>query len=84
MVGLADIILLMGPSVLANGVPRIWSPITILGPLSYTLGAIYARRQTDSNPRVMVAGAMIIGCVVLVPLAFAVEMPLTLVPSMGR
>ena len=47
------------------------------------MGAIYARRQTDLNPRAMVTGSMIFGSVVLVPLAFAVEAPITLDPGMG-
>ena len=84
VVGFAGIILLMGPSVLANASNQILGiVITFLGPVSHTLGAIYARRQTDLNPRAMVTGSMIFGSVVLVPLAFAVEAPLTLDPGMA-
>ena len=84
VVGFAGIILLMGPSVVANAGDQILGiVITFLGPLSHTLGAIYTRRQTDLNPRAMVTGSMIFGSVVLVPLAFAVESPLTLSPGMG-
>ena len=84
MVGFAGIKLLMAPSVLANASDQILGMvITFLGPLSHTLGAIYTRRQTDPNPRAMVTGSKIPGSVVLVPLAFAVEAPLSLNPSMG-
>ena len=84
VVGFAGIILLMGPSVLANAGNQILGiVITFLGPVSHTMGAIYARRQTDLNPRAMVTGSMIFGSVVLVPLAFAVEAPLTLDPGVG-
>ena len=84
MVGFAGIKLLMAPSVLANASDQILGMvITFLGPLSHTLGAIYTRRQTNLNPRAMVTGSKILGSVVLVPLAFAVEAPLSLNPSMG-
>ncbi len=84
VVGLAGVVLLMGPSVLANAGDQILGiVITFVGPLSHTLGAIYARRQTDLNPRAMVTGSMIFGSVVLVPVAFAAEAPLTLNPGLG-
>ena len=84
VVGFAGIILLMGPSVVANAGDQILGiVITFLGPLSHTLGAIYARKQPGLNPRAMVTGSMIIGSVVLVPLAFVVEAPLALAPGMG-
>ena len=84
VVGFAGIILLMGPSVLANASDQILGMvITFLGPCSHTLGAIYTRRQTGLDPRAMVTGSMIFGSVVLVPLAFAVEAPLSLNPGMG-
>ena len=84
VVGFAGIILLMGPSVLANAGDQVLGiVITFLGPFSHTLGAIYARRQTDLNPRAMVTGSMIIGSVALAPLAFVVEAPLMLEPGLG-
>ena len=84
VVGLAGVILLMGPSVLSNASDQILGiAITFLGPVSQTLGAIYARRQTGLNPRAMVTGSMIVGSGSLVPVAFVVEAPLTLEPGMG-
>ena len=51
VVGLAGIILLIGPSVVANASAQILGiVITFLAPLSHTLGAIYARRQTNLAP----------------------------------
>ena len=74
----------MGPSVLANAGDQILGiVITFFGTCSHTLGAIYARRQPDLNPSAMITGSMMIGSVVLVSLAFAVEAPLSLNPSMG-
>jgi len=84
VVGLAGIILLIGPSVLANASNQVLGiAISFLAPLSHTLGAIYARRQTNLAPPAMATGQMVFGGVILVPLAFAVEAPLGLNPSMG-
>ena len=84
VVGLAGIILLIGPSVVANaGAQILGIVITFLAPLSHTLGAIYARRQTNLPPPAMATGQMIFGGAILVPLAFALEAPLSLTPSVG-
>ena len=84
VVGLAGVILLISPSVLANASAQtLGIAITFLGPLSHTLGAIYARRQTNLTPPTMATGQMIFGGLILVPLAFATEAPLNLNPSMG-
>ena len=83
VVGLAGIILLIGPSVLANANAQILGiAITFLAPLRHTLGAIYARRQTNLTPPAMATGQMIFGGLILVPLAFAAEVPLSLNPSL--
>ena len=82
--GLAGIILLIGPSVLANASDQgLGIAITFLAPLSHTMGAIYARRLTNLLPPAMATGQMIFGAVILVPLAFVAESPLSLNPSMG-
>lgn len=84
LVGLAGIILLIGPSVLANASAQILGiAITFLAPLSHTLGAIYARRQTGLTPPAMATGQMIFGAAILVPLAFATEAPLSINPGAG-
>jgi drug/metabolite transporter (DMT)-like permease len=84
MVGLAGIILLIGPSVLANASDQVLGiAITFLAPLSHTLGAIYARKQTNLPPPAMATGQMVFGAAILVPVSFAVESPLSLNPSMA-
>ena len=84
VVGFAGVILLLGPSVVANAGDQILGiVITFIGPLSHTLGAIYVRRQLNLHPSAMVTGLMIVGSVVLVPLAFAAEAPFAMNPSMG-
>jgi len=84
VIGLAGIILLIGPSVLVNASSQVLGiAITFLAPLSHTLGAIYARRQTDLTPPAMATGQVIFGAVLLVPLAFAAEAPLSLNPSLA-
>jgi drug/metabolite transporter (DMT)-like permease len=82
VVGLAGIILLIGPSVLANASSHVLGlAITFLAPLGNTLGTIYARRQTTLTPPVMAIGQMIFGTLILAPIAFAVETPLALDPG---
>lgn len=82
VIGLAGIILLIGPSVLANASDQILGiAVTFLGPLSHTLGAIYARRRQGLTPPTMATGQMIFGGLILLPLAFAIESPLTQDPG---
>ena len=84
LVGLTGIVLVMGPSVLGNvGDQALAVFIAFLGPLSHTLGAIYARRQPGLAPPAMATGRMIFGAIILTPLALAVEAPLGLTPGMG-
>jgi drug/metabolite transporter (DMT)-like permease len=82
VIGLAGIILLIGPSVLANAGDQVLGIIiTFCAPLSHTLGAIYARKQGNIPPPTMTVGQMIFGGAILIPLAFAAESPLSLNPS---
>ena len=55
--------------------------ISLLAPVSHTLGAIYARRLSNIAPPAMATGQMIFGAAILVPLAFIVETPLSLTPG---
>jgi len=83
-VGLAGVVLVMGPSVLVNSGDRALAVfITFLAPLSHTLGAIYARRQPGLAPPAMATGQMIFGALILTPPALILEAPLGLTPSMG-
>lgn len=84
LVGLAGIVLVIGPSVLVNaGDHLLGMAITFLAPLSHTLGAIYARRQPGLAAPAMATGQMIFGALILSPLALALEAPLGLSPGMG-
>lgn len=84
VVGLAGIILLIGPSVLTNASDQILGiAVTFLAPLSHTLGAIYARTQPSLTPPTMATGQMIFGGMILLPLAFAAEAPLSMNPGLG-
>ena len=83
MIGLSDIVLVMGPSVLGSaGDQALAVFITFLGPLSHTLSAIYARPQPVLAPPAMATGQMIFGAMILTPLALVVEAPLGLTPGM--
>ena len=83
-VGLAGVILVIGPSVLNNAGDQLLAVIvSFFAPVSHTLGAIYARRQFQISPPAMATGQMIFGAAILTPLAFIVEEPLSLTPSMG-
>ncbi len=82
LAGFVGIVLLVGPAVLANASSQVLGiAVTFLAPLSHTLGAIYARRQSGLTPPAMATGQMVFGAVILVPLAFAFEAPLDLNPS---
>ena len=83
VVGFAGIVLLIGPSVLANAGDQVLGIIvTFCAPLSHTLGAIYARKQGTLPPPVMTVGQMVFGGAILTPLAFGMEAPLSLTPSL--
>jgi len=84
VVGLAGVVLVMGPSVLANAGNQVLGLfITFLAPLSHTLGAIYARRQPGLAPPAMASGQMVFGAMILTPPALVLEAPLGLTPGMG-
>lgn len=83
LIGFAGIVLLIGPSVLANAGDQVLGIIvTFCAPLSHTLGAIYARKQGTLPPPVMTVGQMVFGGTILTPLAFGMEAPLSLTPSL--
>ncbi|MFL2806990.1 MAG: DMT family transporter [Paracoccaceae bacterium] len=74
IIGFIGIVILIGPSVLANATDQILGGlITLLAPISHTLGAIYARHHPKLAPPAMATGQMIFGSVILLPLAFYFE-----------
>ena len=83
-VGLAGVVLVMGPSVLANAGDQALAFFTpSLPPSSHPLGVTYARRQPGLAPPTMATGQMIFGAMILTPPALALEAPLGLAPGMG-
>ena len=84
LVGLAGVMLVIGPSALASAGNQFWAVIiSFRAPVSHTLGAIYARRQPHIGPPTMATGQMVFGAAILTPLAFLAEEPLSLTPSPG-
>ncbi|MBI1397220.1 MAG: EamA family transporter [Betaproteobacteria bacterium] len=82
LVGLAGVVLLIGPSVLARAGEEVWGiSITLPAPLSHTLGATYARRPSDLAPPVMATGQAVVGTAFLTPLALLANAPLDLSPG---
>jgi drug/metabolite transporter (DMT)-like permease len=82
LTGVAGLVLVVGPSILANAGDQLLGVcITLLAPLSHTLGAIHARRQTGLTPQAMATGQMIFGAAILTPVAFLVEAPHRLHPG---
>ena len=74
IIGFIGIVVLIGPSVLANATDQILGgAITLLAPISHTLGAIYARHHPKLAPPAMATGQMIFGSIILLPLAFYFE-----------
>jgi drug/metabolite transporter (DMT)-like permease len=74
IIGFIGIVVLIGPSVLANATDQILGGIiTLLAPISHTLGAIYARHHPKLAPPAMATGQMIFGSIILLPLAFYFE-----------
>ena len=74
IIGFMGIVILIGPSVLANATDQLLGGlITLLAPISHTLGAIYARHHPKLAPPAMATGQMIFGSVILLPLAFYFE-----------
>lgn len=84
IVGLAGVVVVVGPGALMHFDDYVGaSVITLLGALSYALGGIYARRNPQLSPLVMVTGQLLTATVMLVSLSLAVDTPWTLQPSPG-
>ncbi len=83
-VGLAGVVLVIGPKALAGVGDQLFGVlITLLAALSYTLGSIYSRTRSDLSPVVMTAGQLVVASIVLVPLSLVVDAPWNLTPSAG-
>ena len=82
LVGLAGVVLVIGPKALAGIEGQmLGAGVTLGAAFSYTLGTIYARTRKDLDPVVMTAGQLIVGAVVLTVAALVTEAPWQLAPS---
>lgn len=80
-VGLAGVVLVIGPEALAGlGTYVLGAVVTFLAALSYALGGIYARTRVEISPAVMTAGQLATGSAVLVALSLALDAPWALTP----
>ena len=76
LVGLAGVVLVIGPQALAGIESQmLGAGVTLGAALSYTLGTIYARTKKELDPVVMTAGQLIVGAVVLTLAALAIDAP---------
>ena len=81
-VGLAGVVLVIGPGALAGFGDHLFGATVTLGAaLSYALGGIYARRRKDISPAVMATGQLVGAAIILLPLSLAIDAPWTLAPS---
>ena len=84
LIGLAGVVLVIGPAVLANAGSQIEGIlITFAAVVSYAVGTIYARRQSHLAPPVMATGQMVVGAALLTPLALALDPAVSTAPSAG-
>jgi drug/metabolite transporter (DMT)-like permease len=78
LMGLAGVVLMIGPDVLGGVVINVLAQFAVLGAaISYALAGIYGRRfhRQGIPPLITAAGQVTSSSVVLVPLAFATERP---------
>lgn len=81
-VGLGGVVLIVGPDVLRGlGAAVAGQAACLLGAALYAGAAIYGRRFAGLPPVTAAAGTMIWATLVLVPLAFIVDAPLSPLPS---
>lgn len=84
LIGLGGLVLVVGPSVLANAQTQlIGIAITLIAPFSQSLGTIFTRKNGRFPPPVITAGQLIAAALFLVPVAFIFERPLALTPGTG-
>lgn len=82
LVGLAGVVLVIGPKALAGVETQVFgAAITLLAAFSYALGAIYSRRRRELSPFLMTAGQLTVASLILIPLSLTAEAPWTLAPS---
>lgn len=82
-IGFAGIVLLIGPGALAGLTEHFWGQLMVFGTaFNFALTTVISRFVRDIPPLVMAAGSLIFASLYLTPLAFALEAPLSLEPSL--
>jgi drug/metabolite transporter (DMT)-like permease len=80
--GLAGVMLLMGPSVLAGLGSHILGQLAVAGAsASYAIAVIYGKRLSRESPLVLAAGQMVGGSLIIAPLSLGLDRPWTLTPT---
>ncbi len=83
-IGLLGVTLIIGPHALGGLQDQvIGAAVTLIAAMSYSLGGIYARRQSQFSAAVMTAGQLISATILLVPIALLVDSPWQLEPSVA-
>ena len=83
LTGLAGVVLIMGPGVLAGlGQQAVAQAAVLAGAVLYALGALNGGRFAALPPVVTAAGTMVVASAVLIPAACLIEQPWSLRPAM--
>ena len=81
--GLAGVVLLMGPSVLKGLGSHVLGQLAVAGAAaSYAVAAIYGKRLGKDTPFVLATGQMAAGALLIAPFMIVVDKPWTLSPDM--
>jgi len=82
VLGLAGVLVLMGPSVLMGRGSRVLGQLAVAGAAaSYAVAAIYGKRLGKDAPLVLATGQMVAGALLVAPLSLLFDKPWTLSPS---
>ena len=84
LLGIAGVVVMIGPSALAGFDMANAGQIAVLGgALSYAFASIWGRRLKGLTPMVAAAGMLLMASVIMVPAALLIETPLKVVPSLS-
>ncbi|MEL7464807.1 MAG: DMT family transporter [Pseudomonadota bacterium] len=82
LLGFAGVLVIMGPAALAGEGSSVLGQLAVTGAsLSYAVAAIYAKRFSDQPPILTAACSMAFATLVMAPVSFWVDDPLSLAPS---
>ncbi|MEM5495365.1 DMT family transporter [Hoeflea sp. AS16] len=77
--GLAGMVLLIGPSALGLADSPLWAMLAVVGAaISYGFAATFGKRFKNISPRVTATGQLTASTLIMLPLAFIVDRPWTL------